>query len=548
VDPKNIFTRTIFIAEREKNHPRRIMIMNMKRNSVVWSLFLILTLTLLAGCAGCSGSNTTAALSADNLNLIFVVSPDLAYNTPGDIQPDTANLTSQGLNRSLQMATYLKQQVLGGNNVTAIYALSPMTHLQTTPTYSDIPDMTAIGFIQQFALLNQITLTVTPTSPYTYTSYTANNYTINTSYASGSVPPGVAIPTSLMGDDLTYCPTCTGLDFNNSINNNDTLVSGIINKNIPGFYVFSAPWETTSALLTNIKTTRGYNLNLPTTYLGSNFVYVISIIPSGSASLVTYNSKLTPPSTYPVLPAPVQSAACTHSLQPWFKAVRTGGVDDVIVPANSNTNQRVYIVRHAEAHPDPGFEFEDGNYVGAGQWRALALPNFLPNALRGQPSPNMVYSIDPAQWYPTSFPVTSSTHTVSYVRPSLTVLPYAIANNLPFYLAAKFSIVDAAIADEGVAQTTSNFFFTGGNLSNQTILLAWESGHIRPFLNALLTSYVGNNPPQLQVVDPPPDGWPDADYDTIWTVTLDAKGNLTVDNDLCEGIDSASLPATAPQF
>ena len=528
--------------------------MNMKRIIVVWPMLMILALTLLAGCASSSGSSQNSALSADNINLIFVVSPDLAYHTPGDIQPDTANLTSQGLNRSLQMATYLKTQVLGGNNVTAIYALAPMTHLQTANKY---PDMTAIGFIQQFALLNQITLTVTPKDPYTYTSYTANNYTINTSYASvESVPAGVALPTSLMGDDLTYCPTCTGLDFNNSINNNDTLVSSIINKNIPGFYVFSAPWETTISLLTNIKTTKGYNLNLPTTYLGSNFVYVISITPSPSesASLVTYNSNLTPPSTYPVLPAPVASAACRHSLQPWFKAVRTGGVDDVIVPANSNTNQRVYIVRHAEAHPDPGFYFEDGNYVGAGQWRALTLPNFLPNALRGQPSPNMVYSIDPAQWYPTSFPVTSSTHTVSYVRPSLTVLPYAIANNLPFYLAAKFSIVDAAIADEGVAKTTSNFFFThsvdgtGVNLSGQIILLAWESGHIRPFLNELLKSYGGKNPPQLQVVDPPPDGWPDADYDTIWTVTLDAQGNLTVDNDLCEGIDSASLPATAPQF
>jgi hypothetical protein len=32
------------------------------------------------------------------------------------------------------------------------------------------------------------------------------------------------------------------------------------------------------------------------------------------------------------------------------------------------------------------------------------------------------------------------------------------------------------------------------------------------------------------------------------TVTLDAKGNLTVNNALCEGIDSAKLPVTAPQF
>jgi hypothetical protein len=107
------------------------MMMNMKRIFVVWSLFLILVLTLLAGCEGTSGPNTNAALSADNINLIFVVSPDLANQTPGDVNPDTANLTNQGLQRSLLMATYLKTHLLGTNNVTGIYTLSPMTHLQT---------------------------------------------------------------------------------------------------------------------------------------------------------------------------------------------------------------------------------------------------------------------------------------------------------------------------------------------------------------------------------------------------------------------------------
>jgi hypothetical protein len=42
--------------------------------------------------------------------------------------------------------------------------------------------------------------------------------------------------------------------------------------------------------------------------------------------------------------------------------------------------------------------------------------------------------------------------------------------------------------------------------------------------------------------------WPATDYDTIWTVTLDGAGNVTVNNTMCEGIDSAALPATAPQF
>ena len=66
----------------------------MKRISVSWSLFLILALTLLAGCASSSGSNTTVALSADNINLVFVVSPEvsnvLCEGIDSTALPDTA--------------------------------------------------------------------------------------------------------------------------------------------------------------------------------------------------------------------------------------------------------------------------------------------------------------------------------------------------------------------------------------------------------------------------------------------------------------------------
>jgi len=513
--------------------------MNMKRIFIVWSLFLILALTLLAGCASSSGSSQNAPLSADNINLIFVVSPDLENDPLGDIDQDTANLTSQGLNRSLQMAPYLKQQVLGGNNVTAIYALAPMTHLQNANKYSNIPDMTAIGFIQQFALLNQITLPVTPTS-----IYTGNNYPLFVQYGGEEdVPSGVFPPSS-------YITGAQGLAFDDLHDYNIGLVNRIIEAKQSGFYVFSAPWKTTGDLLAKINILYGYNLNFPTTYLGSNFVYVISITPSpsGSASLVTYNSNLHPPSTYPVLPAPVASAACTNNFQPYFSTVLTGGVNSVSIPSGANTNSTIYIVRHADAHPDPAFGFEDGNYVAAGQWRALALSN----ALRGKISPNMVYSIDPAQSYslPYSLPIfPPDKFSVSYARPSLTVLPYAIANKLPFYLAASFEIgTDPTV--ETVAEDTRKFFFTGGTFNDQTLLVAWESGHIRPFLNALLKSYGGNYPQLPMPVTPPgpAGGWPDADYDTIWTVILDDLGNLTVHNAFCEGIDSTSLPATAPQF
>lgn len=483
---------------------------------------LALVLTLLAGCGG-SGTASTAPLSADNLNLIFVVSPDLAYQADGDIQPDTANLTNQGLQRSLLMATYLQKQVLGMNNVSAIYALTPMTHLQTANNY---PDMASLGTIQPFALLNRIALPVGATGA----AYTANSYPINVAYAPGSVPSGVAGPAAAQ-----YCLDCAGLDFKNTGGVNDTLVSGIIAKNNPGFYVFSAPWETISRLLAYINNNHGYNLNIPVTYKGPNQIYTISIPPSGRASLLTYNSNLNPPATYPVLPSPVASASCPNNQQASVRTT-TAGVGGVVNPTNTNTNQTLYIVRHAEAHPDPGYHFEDGNFVGAGQWRALSLANTLRDKIR----PTVVYSIDPAQWYNTG------AINVSYVRPSLTVLPYVIANNLPYSLVASINIgINPTDAD--VAKATSDFFFTGGKFSNKTVLLAWESGHIRPLINALLASY-GSNVPLLPTEGPPLGGWPKSDYDTIWAVKLDAQGNVTVDNALCEGIDTSKLPETAPLF
>ncbi|MBI9074318.1 MAG: hypothetical protein JEZ02_02820 [Desulfatibacillum sp.] len=475
----------------------------MTKISLIRSLLLILTLILFTGCD--DDSETATPLGVDAINLIFVVSPDLANDPLGDINLTTANLNKQGLQRSLLMGSYLKEHVLGTTNPTSISVLEPMTHLQTVNNY---PDMAAIGFIQQYALLNQITLLGT----------TANSFSLNTAYAPGSTPIGVVEPDP-------YIPGCQGLDFDDANGNNLALVTGIIQANAPGFYVFSAPWETTSALLANINRIHGYNLDLPKTYKGPNHVYMISILPSGDAILLTFDSKLTPPATYPVLPSPVNACPCDQ--QDPFNITRIGGVNGVVIPANSNVNQTVYLIRHAEAHPVD--TFENGNYVGAGQWRALALPD----ALDGKIDPDQVYSIDPAQSF------SYANYSFSYVRPSLTVLPYVIANNLPYKLVADFYIGSAT--DTVEAKAASDFFFTGGNFTNQTLLVAWEHEHYPTLITELLKSYAGNDPPPTLT-------WDQTDYDTIWTVTLDAQGNLTVDNALCEGIDSASLPATAPQF
>ena len=65
----------------------------------------------------------------------------------------------------------------------------------------------------------------------------------------------------------------------------------------------------------------------------------------------------------------------------------------------------------------------------------------------------------------------------------------------------------------------------------------------------LIAERFGANALPLRPTDGPPlGGWPSTDYETIWTVRLDAQGNVSIDNALCKGIDSAKPPETAPLF
>jgi hypothetical protein len=75
----------------------------------------------------------------------------------------------------------------------------------------------------------------------------------------------------------------------------------------------------------------------------------------------------------------------------------------------------------------------------------------------------------------------------------------------------------------------------------------WEHTNIPEIVTELIQSYdsVTSNPP---ITPTAPLTWNPYDYDSIWTVTIDANGSLKVDNSLCEGIDSNNLPNTAPQF
>ena len=492
-----------------------------KSNALLRLLPLFLILAALTACGGSQPADPP--LRPDNLNLVFVASEDLQHNAPGDINSTTANLTNRGLQRTLRMATFLNDDVLGGENVNGIFALEPTTHPQTVNRY---PDMVPMATMQQFAMLNHIELSHRSDSP-----VTAHSFPLNVSYPSDDVPEGVTQPFLMCTSGQGLEHSCQGLDFRDASGANEMLLHELITANSSGFYVFAAPWDTVSAMMAWIARTKGDALSLPMAYEGPNRIYAISISPTGRATFTSYDTRIDPQTNYPTLPAGgIVKAAClpatTHTE---FHVQITGGVDGAVVPAGINTNETVYLVRHAEAHPTSWWE--DGNYVAAGQWRALDLPWALADKIH----PTQVYSIDPAQVTPGADSAVGDTY--SYVRTNMTVLPYAIANNLPYNLAGGFSMM--AQNPPHLSTQASDFFFTGGTFSNQTLLVGWEHDHIPTTVNALLSTYHGGK----TVPD-----WPGDDYDTVWTVKLDAQGNVSVDNSICEGISSADLPAEAPVF
>jgi hypothetical protein len=453
----------------------------------------------------------SSSLNPGSINLVFVVSEDPTHHAHGDINPTTANLTDRGLRRTLMMATYLRRQVLGGRNVDAIYVLEPMTHLQTA---AKLPDLVAAESVEQFALLNQISLPVRGGKV-----VSANSYPLNATYAAGATPKGVATP-------RPPCAACQGLDFADRNGDNEALVNSIIKAGGAGFYLFCAPWQIIRRMMAEINRAGHYHLAIPSRYSGPDKIYAIAIAPEATQLLV-YRDSLRPAATYPGVPAPIpMSKSCLE--QPAFK-IRVDAPDAASVPG-LNRDETVYLIRHAEAHP--GRFFEDGNNVCAGQWRALALPAVL----SGKISPDLVYSVDPAQ----TVGARKHGRPWSYVRPALTVEPYAIANSLPFGLMSNTLWNDCPTKTHFPCPST-DFFFKGGAFSHHRLLVAWEHNHIPAIVQNLIDAYYPNGrAPQV------PD-WPPEDYDSIWTVRLDERGNLTVANG-CEGIDSRALPVACPIF
>ena len=199
-------------------------------------------------------------------------------------------------------------------------------------------------------------------------------------------------------------------------------------------------------------------------------------------------------------------------------------------PANPpyNTNETVYFIRHAEAHPSKSFD--NGNYVCQGHWRALSAPPALLKQLGG--TPDYIYSSDPSEAYGGY-----SRETLTYVRPALTLNPFSIANNAD---ALPLNLVTPTQAMWNNPQGLINFLFTEKQFAGKRVLVAWEHKNIEAAVSILVNAY--KYPYGL-----PLPTWNSQDYDSIWRVSLDGSGNLTVIGG-CEGLTSenVSLPVYCP--
>jgi hypothetical protein len=491
------------------------------RYSKIALVYLFVFLGLVVIFVGCSGSNNDIIPST---NLVFVITQDLTYNA-GDVNPETANLSNQGLQRALMLGKYIKTNILNSANPNGIYALQPCTHLQTVNNY---PNMVPLIVMEQFALLNQYPLPQSTPAQ----DVVAASFPIKVSYTEDSLPPVAAA-------QPYYIPECQGIDFADNKGGNVALVSGIIEKKQSGYYVFAMPFDTFQSLVSNLKELKSYNYKVPDVWEGPNIVYVLTIpITSSTATLRSHDTQLKPKKTYPTPSVAYQPEG---NLEEAF-TIQPSTMIGSSVPDYINRNQTIYFIRHGEAHPTDSFD--NGNLVMQGNWRAL----YLPGALEGKiETPDIVYAPDPSQAF-IGMPADSQSEYsfYSYIRPSMTVAPYAIAKGLPLLVASGFQVGSFdPDADAEAVEAAIKFFFTEGRFTDKTLLVGWEHVHIQKIAQSLVNKYF-DDPSDAPTVP----AWPGSspDYDTVWTFSLDSDGNLTVSNLIYQGIKSSTLPSTAPVF
>lgn len=297
-------------------------------------------------------------------------------------------------------------------------------------------------------------------------------------------------------------------------------LAGILADEAPGHYIVAMPASMFAEAVTPLLDP---NVSFSGITKGDYSQYVVLSRENNETTATVYDDNITPATAYPELSLTAERDR-TCPQQP----IR------FTVPAPKsprfelNANQTVHLIRHVEAHPNG--DFENGNFVCQGAWRAIGANSILSRLMGGLPK--QIFTTNPND-------LIGCDGTCSYIRPTLTIAPYAVQHGLPLKL-ADFQWDDPETL--AAALFTQNTPYSDPDFSGARTLVAWEHGNIVKAIKYL----VGGIYQAPDAVSKIPD-WSFTDYDTVWIVKTDAKGNLTFSND-CEHIDSAALPSTCPAF
>jgi len=298
------------------------------------------------------------------------------------------------------------------------------------------------------------------------------------------------------------------------------IVKNILSNQARGDYIMSMP-----AAMINSTVAALSDPTAPTVGItpGNYNQYLVLSVENGRTAINIYDDNIKPAASYPDLSLkPTAHYACPQS-PITFTAKK---------PKPSkfqfNANQTVYFVRHVEAHPNS--TFENGNFVCQGEWRAIGANKILLDKTGGKVK--NILTTNPTN-------LIGCDTSCSYVRPSLTISPFAIQHDQKLTLAA-FQWNDAPTL--AASLFTKNTPYSSETFNTSTTLVAWEHEHIEKAIQYLFNA-IYDNPEAAKKIP----AWSFTDYDTIWKLQTNDKGDITFSNG-CEGIDSDSLPSTCPAF
>ncbi|AVP97598.1 hypothetical protein C7S18_10485 [Ahniella affigens] len=380
--------------------------------------------------------------------------------------PDTNTLSVTGFNHALQFAQLLNLLTAGK---TAQVRQIMAFSAKATPT-----DITPLQSIQPYAVLN------------------------NRAVSQLIVDPG---------DLATY----------NSPSYN---LAAILADQAPGHYIVAMPATMINEAVTPLLDAGTRFAGIPAGDFGQ---YVVLSRENNRTTATMYDDDITPAAHYPdVALAPERDTTCPQT-STRFTVPKPKSPRFLL-----NANQTVHLIRHVEAHPNS--DFENGNFVCQGAWRAIGANGIL-NRLMGGP-PDQIFTTNPND-------LIDCDGSCSYIRPTLTIAPYAVAHGMPLALAAfQWDDPDTLAA----ALFTQNTPYSDPHFNGTRTLVAWEHGNIVKAIKYL----IGGIYQAPETVAKIPD-WSFTDYDSVWVIKTDAKGNLTFSND-CEHVDTAALPSTCPAF